>query len=431
LTVPLNTIIQGHVLDVLKTMPCEFFNTIVTSPPYWGLRDYGLEPQVWDGEAGCVHEWGDEGIVNRGHPGDKSTLVGTQTADISKAAGNQGQFCIHCNAWLGSFGLEPTPEQYVRHMVQIGRELWRVLRKDGTFWLNFGDSYLSNRGNTPEKPGLDNKYKNANFHFVGKKSVPGLKPKDLCGVPWRVALALQADGTHDYKSMEIISRIRNALLNDYETWDEVPSHVRDVIEKLDREYAKAKGNSWWLRSDIIWSKPNPMPESVTDRPTRAHEYMFLLSKSAKYYFDQDEVKIIGAQNKWGRYHNPKYGVGSGGKMQSTKDMTKDEYVNKYQQINIRSVWHIATQPFSGAHFAVFPEKLVEPCIKAGCPEGGIVLDPFGGSGTVGLVAERLGCNWVLIDLSPEYCEMAERRTAEMGLRFESVHKNTQKGKGAK
>jgi DNA modification methylase len=361
-------IVQGDCREVLRRFPDEHFQTCVTSPPYWGLRDYGLG------------------------------------AD--------------------SLGLEPTPELYVAHMVEVFREVRRVLRKDGTVWLNLGDSYAgSGRGMTGDglagRAGvkqLTNVGSNIDFHdkrveagAIGRYWVappPGLKPKDLVGIPWRVAFALQADG-------------------------------------------------WWLRSDIVWSKPNPMPESVRDRPTRSHEYVFLLSKSERYYYDNEAIrepvasgpsdirKMLESKERiGGRYKDAddplmaasahtnigrKRAVGgvyrSGNKERKLEVPTRPNdhrgssvpWEDNGLGRNRRSVWHIATQPYPGAHFATFPTKLVEPCILAGSREGDTVLDPFAGSGTVGVVAQRLGRHAVLIDASPGYCEMARKRLSQLPL----------------
>jgi DNA modification methylase len=307
---------QGDSVAILKTLPDESVNCVITSPPYWNLRDYGAE---------------------------------------------------------GQLGLEKTPEEYVAGMVAVFREVRRVLRDDGTLWLNLGDSYAGSTmtGGTGSKETGRREARMIADRNTGF-TPDGLKPKDLCGIPWRVAFALQAAG-------------------------------------------------WWLRSDIIWSKPNPMPESVTDRCTKAHEYIFLLSKQARYFYDAkaiaeaaagwngsefDDGKNEISHPNVGRNRTRKTGEGTDSEI-GTKGCCGDS-----PSRNRRSVWTIPTQSFKGAHFATFPEKLVEPCILAGCPEGGVVLDPFGGSGTVGVVAKRLKRNYILIELKPEYCEMARRRIAE-------------------
>jgi DNA modification methylase len=248
--------------------------------------------------------------------------------------------------------------------VAVFREVKRVLRSDGTVWLNLGDTFARDSGKSPTVRHVDGRAKNYDPSKAGRPQASnyGMKPKDLVGIPWRVAFALQADG-------------------------------------------------WYLRSDIIWAKPNPMPESVTDRPTKAHEYLFLLSKSPRYYFDADAVREApapyerkGGSASWTADSGHTNGVGSSSFHQMSE-------VGR----NLRSVWTIATQPYPGAHFATFPQALVEPCIKAGCPEGGTVLDPFAGSGTTGLVAQRLSRRAVLIDLNADYLEQVMDRNRDIPL----------------
>ena len=337
-------ILQGDCRDVLRTLPDESVHCVVTSPPYFGLRDYGVAGQI---------------------------------------------------------GLEPTPDAFVAEMVAVFREVRRVLRSDGTLWLNLGDSYAGSWGaqsrehagkHAPNISALSaNQVKAAAIRQSGTGSIsraPGLKPKDLIGIPWRVAFALQADG-------------------------------------------------WWLRSSIIWAKPNPMPESVTDRPTSARENIFLLAKSERYFYDHEAVKepvsvpdwdngtrVFGGKNKAGA--NARHGERTTGRLAvraDRKELASPTYERHRSAIpggqslqaepnglrNLRNVWTVSTKPFSEAHFATFPPALIEPCIKAGCPEGGTVLDPFGGAGTTGLVADRLGRDAILIELNPTYAEMARRR----------------------
>lgn len=360
-----HTILNGDVIACLRSLPDACVQCVVTSPPYWGLRDYSVEGQI---------------------------------------------------------GLEPTPEEHVEKMVEVFREVKRVLRDDGTLWLNYGDCYAassrkdengcSNRSEFPEMPGW---------------SPSGLlKPKDLVGMPWRIAFALQADG-------------------------------------------------WYLRSDIIWSKPNPMPESVTDRPTKSHEYVFLFAKSKKYYYDADAVREEHESLKYLQRGKTLDNKGDYGGVRKDLGRSRTEYYNPAGR-NRRTVWEIPTQPTPEAHFATFPEALVEPCIKAGtsergaCPECGapwrrvvekgggttgaswhdhsndlkrgqvgpssstprdyyrrdigwqpsctcgteetvpcIVLDPFGGSGTVAKVARDLGRSSILIEINPEYVQIAKKR----------------------
>ena len=286
-------ILIGDVRDRLADLPDESVHCVVTSPPYFGLRDYGVDGQI---------------------------------------------------------GLEDTPAAFVAVMVEVFREVRRVLRDDGTLFLNLGDSY---NGSGPSG-GAGKQYTNAGSQGTTVKAVPGLKPKDLIGIPWRVAFALQADG-------------------------------------------------WYLRQDIIWAKPNPMPESVTDRCTKAHEYLFLLTKSAKYHYDAAAIAedaIKGASGS--RFDAGKTALHQLGR---ASDEPRVESTTR----NRRSVWTVATQPFSEAHFATFPPALIEPCILAGCPKGGTVLDPFFGAGTTGLVADRHGRKCIGIELNPEYAAIADRR----------------------
>jgi len=318
-------------------------------------------------------------------------------------------------------GLEQTPDAYVAELVAVFREVRRVLRDDGTLWLNLGDSYAAQRGGTcmPAETlaggvsgtGDEKSYRGrpggAKAHEVNRHtqymparnaSSIGLKHKDLIGIPWRVAFALQADG-------------------------------------------------WYLRQDIIWHKPNPMPESVKDRCTKAHEYVFLLSKSPRYYFDAEAIaepvtqstierlsqpnleNQIGSARVPGKTNGNMKAVGRGGKNAfrgqghmrdgkngpANRDARDMKNVGMGDTRNKRSVWTVCTQPYKGAHFATFPPKLISPMILAGCPVGGTVLDPFGGSGTTGEVAEALGRNSILIELNPAYIELQKQRTAQMGL----------------
>lgn len=292
-------ILVGDVRERLKELPDQSVNCCVTSPPYWGLRDYGNDGQI---------------------------------------------------------GLEQDPDDFIAELVAVFREVKRVLRDDGTLWVNMGDSYNGSGGNHQPHHKNDTgfqgkigaeKYKGKGRHM----DADGLKPKDLVGIPWMLAFALRADG-------------------------------------------------WYLRQDIIWHKPNPMPESVRDRCTKAHEYIFLLSKSRQYYFDstamQEPAKFAG-DNRGSRSDARR-----GTKMNSISGVT-GEFRNK------RSVWSVTSKPFKGAHFATFPPALIEPCILAGSPRGGVVLDPFFGAGTTGLVAQRHGRKWIGCELNPEYAAIATAR----------------------
>lgn len=297
---------------MLKGLPDGSVHCCVTSPPYWGLRDYGMAGQI---------------------------------------------------------GLEVSPREYIGGLMPVFEQVWRVLRNDGSLWLNIGDSYIGYHGNknaidgqTPsDKPGY---CENMRQSTVG---IDGLKNKDLAGIPWRIAFALQNKG-------------------------------------------------WFLRSDIIWHKPNPTPESVKDRPTKAHEYIFLLTKSEKYYFDYKAIreKAIGQDKRpiWKEQPRemrgmPDYQPNSLSKTYPVKKGTMGTPADGLR--NKRSVWSVATRPYSEAHFATFPPDLIRPCVLAGCPASGVVLDPFFGSGTVGQVCIEEKRGFIGIELNPEYAAMAERR----------------------
>lgn len=344
-------ILQGDCRFVMQTLPAGFYHTSVTSPPYWGLRDYGIPPSEWPE------------VTYIPMPGLPPITV---------------------PAWTGCLGLEPTPEMFVAHIVLVFREVWRVLREDGTLWLNFGDSYAGAGPRRDEgfnqryhgKHYLSNKQRDVDGFRPGRDMPTGLKPKDLIGIPWRVAFALQADG-------------------------------------------------WYLRMDNIWAKPNPMPESVKDRTTKAHEYLFLLAKSERYYYGTEAIKEPGVQDEWSKgfrgayiegetFDNQKWwqrknkgnfkvpsgwdtDPGSYGTIHRTGRNRSNSFAREVKEgpppgqqpqhrpdredidysgmRNKRSVWTVATQPFPEAHFATFPEKLIEPCILAGtsrqaCPHCG-------------------------------------------------------------
>ena len=336
---------QGDCLDVLKTLPIESVNCCITSPPYWGLRDYGTAK--WEGgDKNCEH--------TISHYSDNLK------PDCDRPVRGDRSFCIKCGAKRidSQIGLEITPESYVQKMVDVFREVRRVLRNDGTLWLNLGDSYSGSGKGPAGNLGGDERH----LEEKHTKIIPeGLKQKDLVGIPWRVAFALQADG-------------------------------------------------WYLRQDIIWHKPNPMPESVTDRCTKAHEYIFLMSKSANYHYDGEAIKEMANPDNAKRYEyqfgGPKNEVLADTKFGATKPIGNREYDGKR---NKRSVWSVTVKPYKEAHFATFPKELIEPCVLAGCPKDGTILDPFGGSGTTAEVAIENGRNALLIELNPEYIELAKTR----------------------
>lgn len=307
----INHIYNAECLTGLSLLPDNSINCCITSPPYYGLRDYGNDRQI---------------------------------------------------------GLEDTPEEYIEKLVNVFHEVYRVLMPDGTLWINIGDSYAGSMKGAAQFPDNAMNYKQGtNRGTLGKatlvKQCTGCKPKDLIGIPWMLAFALRADG-------------------------------------------------WYLRQDIIWNKPSVMPESVRDRCTKSHEYIFLLSKRRKYYFNAGEIAEPALT------YNEIVRDRSTTKLNNTPGRSKMGGLvrNDYHTRNKRSVWTVATQPLREAHFATYPEKLIVDCIKAGCPEGGIVLDPFIGAGTTALVARKLNRNYVGFELNPDYVNLARRRIdKELGI----------------
>lgn len=301
-------VIVGDNRETLRNLPDQSVQTVVTSPPYWGLRDYGEDDQI---------------------------------------------------------GLEQTPQEFIEQLCLVFDEIWRVLKDDGTVWVNLGDSYAQSGqggggsyGN--ERPGWTSN---------GRKAPQGLKQKDLVGIPWRFAFAMQDRG-------------------------------------------------WYLRQDIIWAKPNPMPESVTDRCTKSHEYIFLLTKKPKYYFDNEAIK---EDSIWS--NDARAGAGRlayEGKRQGQDGTGQEAFVTITDKRNKRSVWTVNTKPYKEAHFAVYPTELIEPCILAGSKEGDIILDPFSGSGTTGEVALKHGRNYIGLELNPEYAKLSEKRLTDAIGMFGSV-----------
>lgn len=436
------TIYQGGAQKMVELTP-ESVQCVVTSPPYWGLRKYAGEQElVWDNNhlvqpVNCGHEWGDAktiaftpqkdnsgGLVNNrlDSRGEQAFTQGTSST------ASQGQFCQKCGAWRGAYGLEPTIEMYAEHTLVFLREIRRVLRKDGTLFLNLRDSYASTPGLSKVGSTLVGSTVSQDASKgVSHRQFNGLKPKDLCLIPFRVALAAQADG-------------------------------------------------WWVRSVIIWAKNNPMPESVRDRPTESHEYILMLTKSAKYYWDQEAVREK-ANTPLDCKSSQTFGA-KGGKVEQIYGakhlVSGKQWVNNGGR-NIRSVWPFPSQPYPEAHFATFPEELPKRCILAATPEKGscarcgkpwvrvvdtklipqaprsevrkenwhswevmgtnvtqtlgwkaqcdcgvgtvpaLVLDPFCGSGTTLWVAKKLGRRAVGYDISAEYCQLALERNRQMSL----------------
>ena len=528
-------VLIGDCRDVLRTLPAESVHCVVTSPPYWGLRDYKIGPSLWGGDPACAHVWAEERTVLDLRRGAGLAVLGERMKGGGhKQAGMAAErttieraFCSHCGAWRGCYGLEPTYQLYVAHTVEIFREVWRVLRPDGTLWLNMGDCYGCARAGWAAQKYYDeddrtfrdkpfDTFTKGRFRNGGQS---GIKQKNLAGMPWRVAFALQDDG-------------------------------------------------WYLRRDIIWHKKNPMPESVYDRPTTAHEYLFLLAKSGKtlcwrhgetgawawekpapdwrwrhrttrlvtaapqdgrdwirlnlwrgfdYYYDFAAIMEPSSPNsharaargrsddhKWadggpygghekgqsiavgapsaGRYVVPAGwddGDGHHGSVhrdgrRPEKDIDREEqglrpaarvgrgpgwrngrklapYGNGHgsrpklnesfdaaigtgylvPMRNKRSVWSIASNPFKEAHFATFPPELIKPCILAGCPAGGTVLDPFAGAGTTGLAADRQGRNAILIEINREYAAIAEARIEAARMAPEAGKRHVAKKLGKK
>lgn len=368
-------ILQGDAFEVLKKLPDCTVDCCVTSPPYYGLRDYGTA--VWQGgNPACDHianpkatkKFGNAEF-NKSRPSREQTIT----------AGYYKQICPKCGAVRvdKQIGLEETPEQYIERLVAVFHEVKRVLKNEGTLWVNIGDTYNGNKKGNTETVKHSAIAGKQDFE---KKLWTGAKNKDLIGIPWMLAFALRADG-------------------------------------------------WYLRQDIIWHKPNPMPESVQDRCTKSHEYIFMLSKSDKYYYDNDAIveqaKFDGRHDttnkgslKYAEEMAPKYNPQS----LAVKGVPHQRWRFK-DGVAIRNkhdVWTVPTYSYKGAHFATFPPKLIEPCVLAGCREGGTVLDCFCGSGTTGAVALQNGRNFIGIELNPEYIKLSEQRIKE-SLQKEDEH----------
>lgn len=446
----IDTIIQGDVLEVLKTLPSESVDCCITSPPYYGLRDYGTAK--WEGGNPECNHWRDNQITDSCSTGQSNFTSGCGDSIYKDV-------CKKCGAKRidSQIGLEPTPEDYVAKMVEIYRDVRRVLKPQGTCWLNIGDSYAGSGGNGSVEQSVG-QTKFVKFDSPTKK-ISGIKPKDLVGIPWRVAFALQADG-------------------------------------------------WYLRQDIIWNKPNPMPESMTDRCTKSHEYVFLLTKQPQYYFDNEAIKEPSVDNEsyeGRRERNPGTMMLFDSKNYKMSGSIQDNGKLKsgmvYPFRNRRSVWTITTKPFMEAHFATFPEDLIEPMIRAGtsekgvCPDCGkawermvehtagtmnirirdakkgilgsksgisgqrytatekecqnydinnetigqtktigwqpscqcgkqsipaVVLDIFMGAGTTAVVAKKLGRHFIGIELNPKYIEIAKKRINQVPIRLDRI-----------
>jgi len=347
-----NVIFNEDCRNGLCKLPDKSIDCCVTSPPYYGLRDYGTAQ--WEG----------------GNPDCKHFVMGDGQSAGIKQQSNHGSLrtakdvCPTCGANRidKQIGLEETPESYISQLVEIFTEVKRILKPAGTLWLNIGDSYAgSGRGKGDiNKKGIQQK-----ASYVGDFTKPyrlkGYKNKDLIGIPWMLAFALRDAG-------------------------------------------------WYLRQDIIWAKPNPMPESITDRCTKSHEYIFLLSKSVKYHFEYEAIQT----ETQGGEHDKRSRIGR--KTYPTELINGIRNTGFYPKANKRDVWTVCSEPEPEAHFACFPQKLIVDCIKAGCPEKGIVLDPFMGSGTTAVVARKLNRSYVGFELNPEYIKIADAKLKrELGL----------------
>ncbi|MBA7578289.1 site-specific DNA-methyltransferase [Candidatus Atribacteria bacterium 1244-E10-H5-B2] len=452
----INTIILGHALNILPKLPAESVNCVVTSPPFWGLRDYGIEPVTWDGDKDCRHKWGNKSITLKHKPGETNPGKESWFKDSGASDDKGNCFCLKCGAWRGSLGLEPTFELYIKHLCDIFDEVKRVLKKDGTCWVNLGDSYNGSKvGNTNASTGAIGKPKySGNFTKTFKKeNQSNIPTKSLCLIPQRF-----------------------------------------VIEMVNR--------GWILRNTIIWHKPNCMPSSAKDRFTVDFEYVYFFVKSKKYWFEQqfDKAEYLEVWSRKGSGPNTPYEQNNPRKRWG---LTKHEIATKRkgsyvdplhkkpiypQGKNKRAVWTIPTQPFPEAHFAVYPETLIEPMIKAGCPryvckkcgkarvkvldktfiprptndkpenyraiqeekkgnrklaivarkgvghneykfkgytdcgcnagwESGVVLDPFMGAGTTALVALKQRKRFIGIEIKQEYIDMSYKRIARVQQRI--------------
>jgi len=418
------TFLQGHALDRLRELADESVHQIVTSPPYWGLRRYGTSPQIWSGDGPVCdgdHDWHASRWQHPSMVRDRAEERFSRGPQSKANRELEGDTCRTCNAWRGELGLEPTPELFVSHLVTIFREARRVLRSDGQLWLNLGDSYWGGKGASGacrvEQAHKRIKSLTRPSQCIGEKGQikpgdgrhPTIKHKDLVGIPWMAALALRDDG-------------------------------------------------WYLRSDIIWHKPSCLPESVRDRVTRAHEYLFLLTKRPRYFFDSvafrepcksspsDLKRMLEGKPRAGGKHV--LGPERAKEETNAASLRKSGSVGSPYGRNRRSVWSIAPSGFRGKHFATFPLKLVEPCILAGtsakgcCPSCGApyqregqgdlwqpgcrcdagepipctVLDLFNGAATTGVGALKHGRRYIGIDLKAEYIEMSEARLNQDVLR---------------
>ncbi len=349
--------LQGDVFDKLKELEDNSIDCVVTSPPYWGLRDYGTAK--WQGgDLNCSHFYG------RNTRGGLTQFQKNNKGSFGDEAIKSGEHCKLCGAKRidKQLGLEPTYQEHIQNIVELFRVMKPKLKDSATIWLNYGDSYSSGKRTSTTNQTLRG---NKNYGVTRTPVQDGIKEKDLVMIPNRIAIALQDAG-------------------------------------------------WYIRSEIIWHKPNPMPESVRDRPTSCHEKIWLITKSKKYYYDADAIKEPVAQGTIDRLSqkNLKNQIGSKRGNGGKKPNGNMKAVGTLETKNKRNVWTVTTKPCKDAHFATFPKDLIDPCIKAGCPEGGVVLDPFGGSGTTAIVAKLLNRKSIIIELNSEYVKIAKNRISK-------------------
>lgn len=372
---------QGNALDILRTLPAKSVDCVVTSPPYWGLREYPVPPTIWDAKPGCRHKWVDH-LRPAANGKTSGRMVGWRPGrHVETRVPQASQFCAQCGAWCGQLGLEPTPKLYVKHLVQIFRQIRRVLKSGSPIWLNLGDTWFSRAGSGKRMGGRGDI-----SHYCGlledngtypkappnRMPIDGLKPKDLVGIPWMVAFALRDMGL-------------------------------------------------WLRSEVIWQKPNGIAKVADDRPAGVHETIFLLANARHYYYDRAANMEKSSPSERARRmreqkqgHNAVYelkrqnvpGQPSLGATSCLKRVDRRIELAMAGVRRRRSVWKIACTPYAGEHTSTFPPRIAEICISCGCPPGGTVLDPFCGRGTTGLVATRMGRNFIGIELSPNHAKEA-------------------------
>lgn len=541
-------IIVGNCLDVLRRLPSDSVHCAVSSPPYFGLRDYGLPPSIWGGDADCFHQWGDE-IVHDGRdhvPGANSEFKDRAVAEARRKKGTNGAFCAHCDAWRGCLGHEPTPDLYIEHLVLIFAEVRRILRPEGTLFLNLGDSFYNGERarlnlrdvdvawlaalidgegciqmhRQRKAPNADTFQVDVGVGMMDPQAVQhahritglGSCSQQNRGVwDWSVRGQQAADLLRAIYPRLLIKRGQAALgimlaedmaarkFNRGNPVTAAAIEYREAIKQACSDLNQRLGTSfpirwptvaplalkpkdligipwmaafalraegWWLRSDVVWEKPNCQPESTRDRPTRSHEFIFLLTKSAAYFYDADAIRephtTKGAEKNTGTVDWATRPAGKKGS-NDRQDILRirpgsrpPRYFGHILGRNKRDVWRVTTKPFKEAHFATFPPDLIEPCVKAGASEGGccaacgapqervverpaveqpeapgpavmmgwkptcghtdvagtaptIVLDPFFGAGTTGLVAQRLGRRFIGIEMNRTYAEMALAR----------------------